>query len=163
MAATGVVFTIDTESGFRDVVFITGAYGLGENVVQGPVDPDEFYVFKPTYLQGKRAILSRALGAKKIRMIFSDRGRTTTRNIPTDASERERFCISDEEALSSPARRLRSRTTIAQSRHAPAHGHRMGQGWLDGEIYIVQARPETVASRRDRNIAEIYKVISMAR
>ena len=159
LAASGVIFTIDTESGFEDVVFLTGAYGLGENVVQGAVDPDEFYVFKPTYRQGKRAILKRALGAKKIRMVFSDRGRATTRNIPTDAKEREKFCISDEEALTLAGQAIE----IEEHYSAKAGARRpMDIEWakdgLDGQLYIVQARPETVASRRDRNIAEIYKV-----
>ncbi|MBM3550346.1 MAG: phosphoenolpyruvate synthase [Alphaproteobacteria bacterium] len=159
LAASGVVFTIDTESGFDDVVFITGAYGLGENVVQGAVDPDEFYVFKPTYLQGKRAVLKRTLGAKKIRMIFSDRGRATTRNLPTDVKDREKFCISDEEALT-----LAGQAMAIEAHYSAKAGARrpMDIEWakdgVDGRLYIVQARPETVASRRDRNIAEIYKV-----
>ena len=95
LASSGVIFTIDTETGFEDVVFITGALGLGENVVQGAVDPDEFYVFKPTYRQGKKAVLKRTLGGKKIKMIFSEGGRVTTRNIPTDRKEQEKFCITD--------------------------------------------------------------------
>ncbi|MEF3364942.1 phosphoenolpyruvate synthase [Methylocystis sp. 9N] len=159
LAASGVIFTIDTESGFEDVVFITGAYGLGENVVQGAVDPDEFYVFKPTYKQGKRAVLKRALGPKKIRMIFSKGGRATTRNIPTDRKERERFCISDEEALTLAGHAI----TIEDHYSAKAGARRpMDIEWakdgVDGRLYIVQARPETVASRRDRNIAETYRV-----
>ena len=159
LAASGVIFTIDTESGFEDVVFITGAYGLGENVVQGAVDPDEFYVFKPTYRQGKRAVLKRALGAKKIRMVFSTRGRATTRNLPTDVKDREKFCISDEEALTLAGQAM----TIEEHYSAKAGARRpMDIEWakdgVDGRLYIVQARPETVASRRDRNIAEIYTV-----
>jgi len=164
LAASGVVFTIDTESGFEDVVFITGAYGLGENVVQGAVDPDEFYVFKPTYRQGKRAVLKRALGPKKIRMIFSDRGRATTRNVPTDAKEREKFCISDEEALT-----LAGQAMSIEEHYSAKAGERrpMDIEWakdgVDGRLYIVQARPETVASRRDRNVAEIYRVTQHGR
>ena len=98
--ASGVMFSLDTESGFSDVVFITGAYGLGENVVQGAVDPDEFYVHKPTFELGHRAVLKRTLGAKKIKMIYSE-GRThePTRNIVTSEQERQRFCISDEDVL----------------------------------------------------------------
>src|SRR5262249_43911647 len=97
-AASGVAFTLDTESGFRNVVFITGAYGLGENVVQGAVDPDEFYVHKPTFRDGYRAVLSRSLGGKQKRMIYtSDLSATgaTTRNLTTTQAERGRFCISD--------------------------------------------------------------------
>jgi pyruvate,water dikinase len=159
LAASGVIFTIDTESGFEDVVFITGAYGLGENVVQGAVDPDEFYVFKPTYRQGKRGVLRRTLGPKKIKMIFSTAGRATTRNIPTDRKERERFCISDAEALT-----LAGQAIAIEEHYSAKAGEKrpMDIEWakdgVDGELYIVQARPETVASRRDRNVVEEYKV-----
>ncbi len=159
LAASGVIFTIDTETGFEDVVFITGAYGLGENVVQGAVDPDEFYVFKPTYAAGKRAVLKRALGPKKIRMIFSDRGRVTTRNIPTDRKEREKFCITDAEALT-----LAGQAMVIEDHYSAKAGTRrpMDIEWakdgVDGALYIVQARPETVASRKDRNVLEEYRV-----
>ncbi|WP_442755030.1 phosphoenolpyruvate synthase [Methylocystis sp. JAN1] len=159
LAASGVIFTIDTETGFKDVVFITGAYGLGENVVQGAVDPDEFYVFKPTYRAGKRGVLKRTLGPKKIKMIFSDRGRATTRNIPTDRKEREKFCITDDEALTLAGQAM----AIEEHYSSKAGEHRpMDIEWakdgVDGKLYIVQARPETVASRRNRNIVEEYKV-----
>ncbi len=159
LAASGVIFTIDTETGFEDVVFITGAYGLGENVVQGAVDPDEFYVFKPTYAQGRRAVLKRALGPKKIKMIFSNSGRATTRNIPTDRKERGKFCIGDDEALTLAGQAI----AIEAHYSAKAGEHRpMDIEWakdgLDGKLYIVQARPETVASRRNRNVVEEYKV-----
>ncbi len=159
LAASGVIFTIDTESGFEDVVFITGAYGLGENVVQGAVDPDEFYVFKPTYRQGKRGVLKRTLGPKKIKMIFSTAGRATTRNIPTDRKERERFCISDAEALT-----LAGQAIAIEEHYSAKAGEKrpMDIEWakdgVDGELYIVQARPETVASRRDPNVVEEYRV-----
>jgi pyruvate,water dikinase len=158
LAASGVIFTIDTETGFEDVVFITGAYGLGENVVQGAVDPDEFYVFKPTYAAGKRAVLKRALGPKKIKMIFSS-GRATTRNIPTDRKEREKYCITDDEVLTLAGQAI----AIEEHYSAKAGQHRpMDIEWakdgVDGKLYIVQARPETVASRRDRNMVEEYKV-----
>jgi pyruvate,water dikinase len=100
LASSGVMFTLDTESGFRDVVFITGAYGLGENVVQGAVDPDEFYVHKPTYQQGYRAVLRRGLGRKQIRMVYAQgRGGQTTSNVPTPESDRSRFCLTDAEVL----------------------------------------------------------------
>lgn len=159
LAASGVIFTIDTETGFEDVVFITGAYGLGENVVQGAVDPDEFYVFKPTYAQGKRGVLKRALGPKKIKMIFSSSGRVTTRNIPTDRKEREKFCITDDEVLTLAGQAIE----IEKHYSAKAGEHRpMDIEWakdgVDGKLYIVQARPETVASRRNRNVVEEYKV-----
>ncbi len=159
LAASGVIFTIDTETGFENVVFLTGAYGLGENVVQGAVDPDEFYVFKPTFRQGKRGVLKRTLGAKKIKMIFAEKGRETTRNIPTDQKERDKYCITDEEALTLAGQAI----TIEEHYSAKAGMHRpMDIEWakdgVDGQLYIVQARPETVASRRDRNVIEKYRI-----
>ncbi|BCI87363.1 hypothetical protein NIIDMKKI_25690 [Mycobacterium kansasii] len=94
------MFTIDTESGFNDVVFVTGAYGLGENVVQGAVDPDEFYVHKPTYLAGHRAVLRRLIGDKAVKMVFVEGGtKQTTRNIPAPKADRARFCITDDDVL----------------------------------------------------------------
>ncbi|MCC2109613.1 MAG: phosphoenolpyruvate synthase [Hyphomicrobiales bacterium] len=159
LAASGVAFTIDTESGFRDVVFVTGAYGLGENVVQGAVDPDEFYVFKPTYRAGKRTVLKRALGAKKLKMVFGSGGRATTRNVPTDRGDRRRFCIADAEALEIAGQAIVIEDHYSAKAGAPKP---MDIEWAkdgaDGRIYIVQARPETVASRRDRNIVEEYRI-----
>src|SRR6266568_2636627 len=98
LAASGVIFTLDTESGFRNVVFITGSYGLGENIVQGKVDPDEFYVHKTTFAEGCRAVLSRSLGRKQMRLVYAHRhGEAATRNLPTRRVERQRFCITDAE------------------------------------------------------------------
>ncbi|MGO9945217.1 MAG: phosphoenolpyruvate synthase [Rhodoblastus sp.] len=159
LAASGVIFTIDTETGFKDVVFITGAFGLGENVVQGAVDPDEFYVFKRTCRQGKAAVLKRTLGSKKIRMIFSQGGRTTTRNMPTDRKHRESFCISDSEVLA-----LAGQAMVIEDHYSEKAGQPrpMDIEWakdgLDGRLYIVQARPETVASRRDHNVIEEFRI-----
>ncbi|MCH9730953.1 MAG: phosphoenolpyruvate synthase, partial [Actinomycetia bacterium] len=100
ISSSGVMFSIDTESGFPDVVFITGAYGLGENVVQGAVDPDEFYVHKPTYLAGHRAVLRRLIGDKAVKMIFVEGGtKDPVRNIPTPKADRARFCITDEDVV----------------------------------------------------------------
>jgi len=100
LASSGVIFTIDTESGFRDVVFITGAWGLGENIVQGKVDPDEFYVHKLTFRQGYRAVLSRTLGGKQMRLVYAGgRSGATTRNVRTSRAARERFCLTDAEVL----------------------------------------------------------------
>jgi len=144
LAASGVMFTLDTESGFRDVVFITGAYGLGENVVQGAVDPDELYVHKPTFAAGHRAVLRRRLGGKAVKMVFVE-GETkqTTRNVPTPDHDRGRFCISDQDALELAG------CALAIEAH---YGRPMDIEWakdgLDGKLYIVQARPETVASQR---------------
>ena len=144
LAAAGVMFSIDTETGFRDAVFITGAYGLGETVVQGTVDPDEFYVHKPTYRLGHRAVLRRRLGDKQIRMVYRPgHSRDTTRVVPTPDAERADFCLTDAEVL-----RLAG-YAIAIEEH---YGQPMDMEWakdgLDGCLYIIQARPETVASRR---------------
>ena len=144
IAASGVMFTLDTESGFRDVVFINGAYGLGENVVQGAVDPDELMVHKPTFAAGHRAVLRRRLGDKAVKMIFVDGGtRHTTRNVPTPDAERGHFCITDDDAMEL------TRCALAIEGH---YRRPMDIEWakdgVDGQIYIVQARPETVASQR---------------
>ena len=128
-AASGVMFTLDTESGFRDVVFITGVYGLGENIVQGAVDPDEFYVHKPTFRAGHRTVLSRSLGRKQLRMIYADRG-GGTENVPVPEAERERFCITDAEVLKLAGDAISDRRPLFENRRpSDAHGHRMGQGW----------------------------------
>ncbi len=152
LAASGVFFSLDTESGFRDVVLVTGAYGLGENVVQGAVDPDEFYVHKPTFEQGYEAVLRRLLGDKAVKMIFVE-GETkhTTRNVPTPKADRENYCIGDDDIL-----RLAD-YAIKIERH---YGRPMDMEWakdgLDGELYVVQARPETVASQRRETMLESY-------
>lgn len=161
LASSGVIFTIDTETGFKDVVFITGAYGLGENIVQGAVDPDEFYVFKPTLRHGKKAVIKRTLGAKKIKMILSDSGRITTRNTPTTTEERETFCINDNEIVF-----LAEQALLIEDHYSQSAGSQrpMDIEWakdgLDGKIYIVQARPETVASQQNYNYIEEYKIIN---
>ena len=131
LAASGVTFSLDTETGFRDVVFITGAYGLGENVVQGTVDPDEFYVFKPTFRSGKRAVLRRILGGKKIKMVYAPgAGRDTTRNVPTPKPDRARFCLSDAEVL-----QLAEAAIRIEDHYSARAGHPMpmdvewAQGW----------------------------------
>ncbi|MGD9618496.1 MAG: phosphoenolpyruvate synthase [Mycolicibacterium sp.] len=152
LAASGVMFSIDTESGFPDAVFITGAYGLGENVVQGAVDPDEFYVHKPTYLAGHRAVLRRRIGDKAVKMIFVEGGtKHTTRNIPTPRADRARFCITDEDVLELAG------YACAIEKH---YGRPMDIEWakdgIDGELYIVQARPETVASQRASTTLQSY-------
>jgi pyruvate,water dikinase len=152
LSASGVFFSLDTESGFRDVVFITGAYGLGENVVQGAVDPDEFYVHKPTFEAGHRAVLRRLVGDKAIKMVFVEgEVKATVRNIPTPKADRERYCIGDEDVLEL------ADYAIKIERH---YGRPMDMEWakdgLDGKIYIVQARPETVASQRRATLLESY-------
>ncbi|HJS89404.1 MAG TPA: phosphoenolpyruvate synthase [Steroidobacteraceae bacterium] len=151
LAASGVIFTLDTESGFRDVVLITGSYGLGENVVQGAVEPDELMVFKPTLLAGHRAILRRALGSKKIKMVYAkDAGSEGTCNVPTVPAERERFCVSDEEALSLADQAIEiERHYSARAGAAQPMDIEWAKDGLDQRLYIVQARPVTgVAQKR---------------
>ncbi len=152
LASSGVMFSLDTESGFRDVVFITGSYGLGENIVQGAVDPDEFYVHKPMLAAGHRAVLRRLLGDKAVKMIFVEGDtKATTRNIPTPKIDRDRFCLTDEDVLEL------ADSAVAIEAH---YGRPMDMEWakdgLDGKIYLVQARPETVASRREASVFESY-------
>ena len=153
LASSGVMFSLDTETGFTDVVFITAAYGLGENVVQGAVDPDELYVHKPTFEKGHRAVLRRTLGSKKLKMIYGRGGtRHTVRNVTTSPGERACFCISDEEAMTL------ADYAIKVEKHY--NNKPMDMEWakdgIDGEIYMVQARPETVASQRKGTILEEY-------
>ena len=153
--ASGVMFSLDTESGFRDVVFITGAYGLGENVVQGAVDPDEFYVHKPTFGQGHWTVLRRTLGAKKIKMVYSDgRTRESTRNMATSADERNRFCLNDADVLTLADYAIK----IEKHYHAKPMDIEWAKDGLDGTLYIVQARPETVVSQLRGMILEQYRL-----
>ncbi len=157
-AASGVAFTLDTESGFRDVVFITAVYGLGENIVQGAVDPDEFYVHKPTFRLGHRAVLSRSLGRKQMRMVYAD-GKGGTRNIPVPEADRERLSISDAEVLE-----LAANAIAIEDHYSAEAGHPspMDIEWAkdadDGQIYVIQARPETVASQRAPTALETYSL-----
>ncbi len=160
LGAAGVMFSIDTETGFSDVVFVTGAWGLGENVVQGAVDVDEWYVHKPTYQAGKRAVLRRRLGAKKVKMVYtSGRTREAVVNRPTSPEERRRFCLTDEQVLELAG------WAIAVERHYTAKAGRptpMDMEWaldgLDGRLYLVQARPETVASQRRPGTVETWRL-----
>ncbi|MGB9114913.1 phosphoenolpyruvate synthase [Bradyrhizobium sp.] len=158
LAASGVAFTLDTESGFRDVVFVTGCYGLGETIVQGKVDPDEFYVHKPTLSQGFRCVLRRRLGGKQIRMTYGKGGGSrTTRIRAVPGAERERFCISDTEVLS-----LAEISVRIEAHYSKDAGIAMPMDieWAkdgsDGKLYIIQARPETVASQRSPDVFEAY-------
>ncbi len=155
IGASGVMFTLDTESGFGDVVLITGAYGLGETVVQGAVNPDEFYVHKPTLLQGRPAILRRNLGSKAIKMVYSEQTEhdKSTRIVDVDETERVRFCLNDEQLTEL------AQHALAIERH---YKRPMDIEWAldgeDGKLYIVQARPETVRSRADKQIIERYRL-----
>ena len=158
LASSGVIFTIDTESGHPDVVFITGAWGLGENVVQGAVDPDEFYVHKPTFRQGFRSVLRKTLGEKQIRMVYSPgRTREPVINRPTPKADRARFCLSEADVLE-----LADAAIKIEDHYSRQAGvfRPMDIEWAkdgpDGKLYIVQARPETAASQRSVNVLEEF-------
>ena len=152
LGASGVLFTLDTESGFRDVVFITAAYGLGEMVVQGSVNPDEFYVHKPMLEKGRPAIVRRGLGSKLHKMVFGDAAQAgrSTRVVDVAEADRNRFALKDEEVLEL------ARYAVAIERH---YGRPMDVEWgrdgNDGRIYVLQARPETVKSRK-REVEERF-------
>ncbi len=152
-AASGVMFTMDTESGFNHVVFITAAYGLGETVVQGAVNPDEFYVYKPTLKQDAPAILRRTLGSKAIKMVYQEEGSTknAVSTVKVPAAERNRFCINDSDV------QALAKIAVVIEQH---YGRPMDIEWAkdgdDGELYVVQARPETVRSRDNTNVMERY-------
>ena len=150
IGASGVMFTLDTESGFRDVVFITSSYGLGEMVVQGAVNPDEFYVYKPALAAGRHSILRRNLGSKHLQMVYASAGRKSSHGVLTEEvseERRQRFSISDAE--------IEELGRIAMSIEAH-YGRPMDIEWArdgnDGQLYIVQARPETVQSRNGQVI-----------
>jgi len=149
----GVMFTLDTESGFRDVVFITGAYGLGETVVQGAVNPDEFYVHKQTLEAGRPAILRRNLGSKAIKMVYGDEAKAgrSVKTVEVDRAERARFCLSDDEV-----NELAKQAMIIERHYQRPMDVEWAKDGDDGKLYIVQARPETVKSRASANVMERY-------
>jgi len=153
IGASGVLFTLDTESGFRDVVFVTASYGLGENIVQGAVNPDEFYVYKPTLREGRPAVVRRQIGSKQIRMVYSDAPGERVKNEETPAELRRRFAISDAEVEEL------SRQALVIEEH---YGRPMDIEWakdgVSGKLFIVQARPETVKSRVRATQIERYSL-----
>ncbi len=151
VGASGVLFTLDTESGFRDVVFITSSVGLGEMVVQGAVNPDEFYVYKPTLAKGKPAILRRSLGSKQLRMVYSDAPGERVRTEDTPAGLRNTFSISDADVHELARQAL----TIERHYDRPMDIEWAKDG-VSGKLYIVQARPETVRSRARATQIERY-------
>jgi pyruvate,water dikinase len=152
-ASSGVMFTLDTESGFRGVVFITGSYGLGETVVQGAVNPDEFYVHKSTLTAGRPAVLRRNLGSKAIKMIYHTNPTEGefVETVKVDAAERGRFCITDAEV-----EELAKQAMIIENHYQRPMDIEWAKDGDDGRIYIVQARPETVKSRASANVMERY-------
>ena len=160
LASAGVVFTLDTESGFSDVVFITGSWGLGESVVQGSVNPDEFYVFKPTFKQGYKSLIDKTLGDKATKIIYSTDRNHSIKKIKTPSQEKNKFCLTDTEVL-----QLAKWAMAIEDHYSSKHGKwtPMDIEWAkDGrtnELFIVQARPETVQSQRNRNIIEEYQLV----
>ncbi len=154
--SAGVMFTIDTESGFKDVVFITSSYGLGETVVQGAVNPDEFYVFKPSLAAGKYPIISRRIGSKLIKMEF-DPDRSSghaVRTVDVPVSERNRYSLNDEEVIE-----LARYAVIIEQHYGRPMDIEWGRDGIDGKIYILQARPETVKSQQSANdVQERYRL-----
>jgi len=159
LASSGVMFTLDTESGFRDVVFITGAYGLGETVVQGAVNPDEFYVHKPMLAAGKFPVIRRSLGSKLVKLVYAS-GATarSTATVEVPEPDRHRFCITDDDAIEL------ARFAVEIERH---YGRPMDIEWgkdgRDGRIYILQARPETVKAQAGHESQEHYRLKARSR
>jgi len=158
-ASSGVMFTLDTETGFRDVIVINGAYGLGENVVQGAVNPDEFHVFKPTLKQKYKPIISKQLGAKRIQMVYTESQKNPTKNINVPESKQKQYCISDKEILT-----LAQWGIIIEDYYSKRAGQPrpMDIEWAKDakskKLYIVQARPETVHSQHDVNMYEEFSL-----
>ncbi len=159
LAASGVIFTLDTESGFRDVVFVTSAYGLGENVVQGRVAPDEFYVFKPTLRQGYQPLIWKRLGTKEQRMVYDEAGSKLVKNVQVSPEECARFSISEAEVLQLAewAMRIEEHYTARRGVDMPMDIEWAKDG-RTGELFIVQARPETVHSQRVVTQIETYRL-----
>ena len=156
LGCAGVMFTIDTESGFKDVVFITSSYGLGETVVQGAVNPDEFYVHKPLLALGKPAIVRRTMGSKLIKMVFSDATQAgkSTNTVDVDPAESDVYSLSDADILE-----LATYAMTIENHYGCPMDIEWGKNGLDGKLYILQARPETVKSQESlKNITETYKL-----
>ena len=148
LGASGVMFTLDTDSGFRDVVFVTASYGLGETVVQGAVNPDEFYLYKPALLAGRRAVLRRNLGAKAIKMVYGEpHSKDRVRTVDVPAVDRQRFCLDEQDLVT-----LAKQALIIEEHYGRPMDIEWGKDGSTGEIFILQARPETVQSRTGRTI-----------
>jgi pyruvate,water dikinase len=142
LACAGVMFTLDTESGFREAVLINAAYGLGESVVNGTVNPDEYLLFKPTLREGYRPIVRKVLGTKEIRRIYDTGGSRTVRTVPVPAGERARFALTDDEVLA-----LAGQAMLVEAYHQRPMDLEWAKDGISGELFIVQARPETVHAR----------------
>ena len=161
IGSAGVMFTLDTETGFRDVVFINGAYGLGENVVQGAVNPDEFYVYKKTLTNGNRPIIKRQLGDKAQKMIYASDNAAglSTRNVHVHQHDRRKFCLTDDEILELADYAIKIEQHYSSLANAPRPMDiEWGKDGEDGKLYILQARPETVQSQLTSNSIESYQL-----
>ncbi len=160
LACSGVMFTIDTDTGFRDVVLISAAYGLGENVVQGSVTPDEYIVFKPTLKTDHRPILQKTIGSKEFKLVYDSGGGKMVKNIPVAPGERARLALNDDEVL-----QLARWGCIVEDHYSAKQGRAtpMDLEWAKdgntGELFIVQARPETVQSRKNQEVLESYQLM----
>jgi pyruvate,water dikinase len=157
LACSGVMFTIDTETGFRDAVMISAAYGLGENVVQGSVTPDEFLVFKPTLKTGHRPVLQKTVGSKEFKLVYDSGGGKMVKNIPVAPADRVKLALTDDEVLELArwACIVEDHYTARRGQHAPMDLEWAKDG-ITGELFIVQARPETVQSRKNLDVLESY-------
>ncbi|MDR3415775.1 MAG: phosphoenolpyruvate synthase [Nevskia sp.] len=155
LGSSGVMFTMDTESGFREAVFITSSYGLGEAVVQGAVNPDEFYVYKPALSAGRPAILKRGLGEKAKKMVYASAGGKAVEFVPVAEAERRRFSLGDADIQA-----LASQAMIIERHYGRPMDIEWGKDGVDGKLYILQARPETVKSRATGNTLRRYKLKS---
>jgi pyruvate, water dikinase len=164
LATSGVMFSIDTETGFKDAVLINAAYGLGENVVQGAVNPDEYYVFKPTLKQGFRPILQKMMGTKEFKLIYDVGGGKMVKNVPVPQDDRARFAMSDDDILT-----LARWACVIEDHYSAKKGRPspMDMEWAKdghtGELFILQARPETVQSQKDCDIMETYRLTQRGR
>ena len=148
LGASGVMFTLDTDSGFRDAVFITASWGLGETVVQGAVNPDEFYLYKPALRAGRRAVLRRNLGAKAIKMVYGEPGAAErVRTVEVPSAERDRFCLTDGDLVE-----LARQALVIEDHYGRPMDIEWGKDGTTGELFILQARPETVQSRAGRTL-----------
>ncbi|NLB00047.1 MAG: phosphoenolpyruvate synthase, partial [Methanomicrobiales archaeon] len=158
LASSGVIFTLDTDTGFRDVVLITGSYGLGEMIVQGAVNPDEFYVFKPTFRKGYRAIIRKNVGEKRVKLVYGQGGaKEVTRRIDVPDADRKRFCIADDDilTLAGYALTIEDHYSTKAGRPVPMDIEWAKDGET-GDLFIVQARPETVQSQKAGDVLETY-------
>lgn len=164
LASSGVMFSIDTESGFTDVVLINASYGLGENIVQGSVNPDEYMVFKPTMKQGFRPILSKSVGTKEMKLVYDIGGSKGTKNVPVAPADRKRYVLTEDEILDLArwACMIEDHYSEVNKRYTPMDMEWAKDG-INGQMFVVQARPETVQSRRDKVTLKTWRLKSPGR